>query len=153
MEALRRRLIHYSGCDVTQTSGLEVIRNLHRLERIEKCPRFRRHLSQRSPVTMRNTTRVRQERTRTMSGKFEYFALMGDCKHNGWNWCERTRRDWVRRDTKLAKRSSPERFEHSRAKPNRLICKLAGDPVNHSGKVTLLLISLSNIQWVIVVRQ
>ena len=34
------------------------------------------------------------------------------------------------------KKASPERFEHSRAKPNRWQLLIAGDPVNHSGKVT-----------------
>ena len=33
-------------------------------------------------------------------------------------------------------KASPERFEHSRAKPNRYQLSIAGDPVNHSGKVT-----------------
>ena len=35
-----------------------------------------------------------------------------------------------------SKKASPERFEHSRAKPNRWQLLIAGDPVNHSGKVT-----------------
>ena len=34
------------------------------------------------------------------------------------------------------KKASPERFEHSRAKHNRWQLRIAGDPVNHSGKVT-----------------
>jgi hypothetical protein len=34
------------------------------------------------------------------------------------------------------KKASPERFEHSRAKHNRCQLNVAGDPVNHSGKVT-----------------
>ena len=38
------------------------------------------------------------------------------------------------KDLAWKQKASPERFEHSRAKPNRL----AGDPVNHSGKVTCL---------------
>jgi len=37
-----------------------------------------------------------------------------------------------------SKNASPERFEHSRAKHNRLYMRtVAGDPVNHSGKVTI----------------
>ena len=44
----------------------------------------------------------------------------------------------MRRDKKgqRDKKASPERFEHSRAKPNRYQLSIAGDPVNHSGKVT-----------------
>ena len=48
--------------------------------------------------------------------------------------CERKRRVEGRKEKKKA---SPERFEHSRSKTNRWTTRVAGDPVNHSGKVTM----------------
>ena len=44
------------------------------------------------------------------------------------------------------KRASPERFEHSRSKTNRLteLKLVAGDPVNHSGKVTMMKVKTKN---------
>lgn len=44
-------------------------------------------------------------------------------------------------DGKGRQKASPERFEHSRAKPNRWQLRIAGDPVNHSGKVTYCTVS------------
>ena len=55
----------------------------------------------------------------------------------------------ARRGSFEVKETLPERFEHSRAKPNRSMqshMTLAGDPVNHSGKVTLKPCSQWNIE-------
>jgi hypothetical protein len=56
----------------------------------------------------------------------------------------------VDRSEEVKKKASPERFEHSRSKTNRLaeLDKLvAGDPVNHSGKVTM---SRENLEDIII---
>jgi hypothetical protein len=65
--------------------------------------------------------------------------------HDTQNMTMKKVRTWHVCTVNGGKNASPERFEHSRAKHNRLSAtEIAGDPVNHSGKATIH--SLENVR-------